>query len=554
MPQPLTGAVLSLLLLAASSAAQPADLIVENARIWSDGLDGFAEFLAVRDGRIISVGEPNPKVIGPETERVDAKGRVVIPGLIDSHVHMLSGGLALGELQLREATSKADFVRRVREWSAGLGGDEWVLGGRWSVESWDEPQQPTREWIDEATGGRPAFLPRMDGHSALANSAALAIAGITADGPADPEGGVIDRDPETGEPTGILRESAMGLVARHIPRDSNDTKVQALRRAMRHANALGVTAVCDIPDWSDMRAYDMLAHEGTSVRFYLYPTASDWEQAARESTRMHSHRGVVEHKGFKVYLDGSLGSRTAYMAEPFLDNPDPHPHDWRGLLREGIEDGTFELRVSMAREYGKQVIAHAIGDQANSLLLDTLDRVYGPDLVDARCRSEHAQHLLPEDIERFAALGVIASMQPYHKADDGRYAEEYIGEERSRSSYAFRSLLSAGALVCFGSDWPVVSMSPWLGIDAAVNSRTLTGEVWQPQEAISVEEALRCYTSRAAYAAFAEREIGRIAFRMRADFVILDRSPFEEGVDLASVKPLAVYVGGERVYAAKNAD
>ena len=533
-----------------SAVAQPADLVIENARIWSDGLDGLASGAAMRDGRFVAVGEVGPELIGARTVRLDCGGRVVIPGMIDSHIHMLGGGEMLDQVQLREAVSKDDFVGRVVTWVEELGPEEWILGGRWSTESWASDEQPTKEWIDGVSGGRPAFMPRMDGHSALVNSKALELAGITPEWPEDPVGGVIDRHPGTGEPTGILRESAMGLVSRLIPGRSDADALRALRRAEAHVNALGVTAVCDIPGFGSMDVYEQLAAEGTSVRFYLYPTAGDWGRAAARAESLSVRDGVVELRGFKAYLDGSLGSRTAYMREPFLNNP-PEKEGWRGLFREGVEDGTFRRNLEGIAGTGLQPITHAIGDEANHFLLETLLEVYGDELPRARARSEHAQHLLAEDVARFGELGVIASMQAYHKADDGRYAEAYIGEERCRSSYAFNSLIEGGAVVCFGSDWPVVSANPWLGVAAAVTGRTLDGKSWQTQESISVEEAMRCYTSRAAWAARAEDEIGRIAPGMRADFVVLSDDPFEAGTDLEAIMPTAVYVGGELVHSAK---
>ncbi len=528
----------------------PADLVIENGRIWSDGRVGFAEFAAVRDGRFVSVGRSDPGLVGPATVRIDAAGRVVVPGLIDSHIHLLSGGVGLSRLRLRKATSREDFVRRVAVWARDLEPGAWILGGRWSVESWQRPQPPVKEWVDPVSGDRPLYLSRMDGHSALVNSAALRLAGITRSGPPNPEGGVIDRDPQTGEPTGILRESAMDLVSRHIPAPTLDEQVRALRRAMTEAVRHGITAVSDIPDLDDLPAYQGLADSGDlPMRLFLYPTASDWLVAARTVKGFRGRRGWVEIKGFKGYMDGSLGSRTAYMREPFLGNA-PGKESWRGLLREGIEDGQLARNAAAARDAGFQTSAHAIGDEANHLLLVTLAATYD-DLPSARCRSEHAQHLLPQDIAQFGRLGVIASMQPYHKADDGRYAESYIGPERSRSSYAFRSLLDAGAVVAFGSDWPVVSLNPFLGIEAAVTGRTLDGKRWQTQENIPVAEALRCYTSRGAYAVFAENDLGRIAPGYRADFVILDRSPFGGDVDWPAIKPVAVYVEGRRVFSAE---
>ncbi|MHC4218541.1 MAG: amidohydrolase [Planctomycetota bacterium] len=531
------------------SAAQPApaDLVIENARIWSDGLVGFAEFAAVRDGRFVHVGQPSRAWIGPDTKHVDAGGRVVLPGLIDTHVHMLGGGEQLLRLELRDATDRADFIRRVRDWADALPPDAWILGGRWSVESWTSPQQPTREWVDDITGGRPLYLPRMDGHSALVNTAALLRAGITKDGPPNPEGGFIDRDPRTGEPTGILRDQAMDLVSRHIPPLVLEDKVLALQRAATEALRHGITSVSDIPSIEDLPAYEKLAQRGSPVRFFVYLTADDWVEANATARRFQGRAGWVTIRGFKGYLDGSMGSRTAYMREPFLGNPSERP-DWRGLLREGAEDGRFARNIAAAHALGAQPIVHAIGDEANHVLLNVYEQIYR-DPEPYRCRAEHAQHLLPQDIARFGRLGVIASMQPYHKADDGRYAEAYIGPQRCRSSYTFKTLLDTGAVLVFGSDWPVVTLNPYLGLEAAVTGRTLDGKLWQTQENIPVAEALRSYTSRAAYAVFAENEIGRIARNYRADFVILNHSPFDAGVDWSAIAPVAVYVEGRRLYA-----
>jgi predicted amidohydrolase YtcJ len=536
------------ILLALAAPIAPADLVIENARIWSDGLPGFAEFAAVSNGRFVYVGKPDGEYVGPSTRRIDAKERIVLPGLIDAHIHLVSGGLSLTELNLREAKDKEGFIRLVREWAAGLPEGRWVRGGRWSTESWATVEQPTKAWVDPVTGNRPLFLSRMDGHSALVNSAALKLARITKEGPPDPEGGVIDRDPKTGEPTGILRESAMGLVARFIPGPSRSERLQGLKSAMEHANASGITAVCEIGGVSDFELFEELAgaHELT-VRFFLYPTISNLLDSADPINRFQGKPGWAELRGFKAYMDGSLGSRTAFMREPFLNN-EPNRKDWHGLLREGVTDGSFAENLNIAKQIGFQPIAHAIGDEANHVLLAQLSEAFGANLRMVRARSEHAQHLLPEDIARFAALGVIASMQPLHKADDGRYAESYIGEKRSRSSYAYKSLLDAGAVVAFGSDWPVVSLNPFLGVEAAVTGRTLDGKLWHTQQNITVGEALRCYTSRAAYAAFAEDQIGKIAPGFRADFVILNESPFGPAPKWDQIRPTEVWVEGKQVF------
>lgn len=537
------------ILAATTSLAAPADLVIENARLWSPGVEGFAPFAAVSGGRFVHVGSRDPAWIGPDTRRVDAGGRVVVPGLIDAHLHMLNGGVNLTQLQLRDAAYKGEFVERVRAWAEALPAGRWVLGGRWSVESWADKTQPTKEWVDAATGNRPLFLPRMDGHSALVNSAALKLAGIDAKGPPNPVGGVIDRDPTTGEPTGILRESAMALVGAHVPAATLKEKAEALVAAFRHANAHGITAAGDITSESDLRVYEALDPEQQTVRVFLYPVVFDLAAAAPRLKAFKGRPGWTEVKGFKAYFDGSLGSRTAFMHEPFLGNTSDRP-DWRGLLREGVEDGRFKRNAVAAQKAGLQTIAHAIGDEANHLLLDTLVATY-PNLKTARCRSEHAQHLLPEDVSRFGQLGVIASMQPYHKADDGRYAESYLGEARCRSSYAFKSLLAGGAVLAFGSDWPVVSVDPFLGVEAAVTGLTLDGKRWQIQESLSVKQALEAYTRGAAYGCFAEHEIGQIARGLRADFVILSADPFGERVEWKALRPVATYVEGKAVYQAQ---
>jgi predicted amidohydrolase YtcJ len=528
-------------------ALAPADAVVENARIWTDGYPGFVEFAAIRDGKFIYVGPERKEFVGPKTTRLDAEGRVVLPGLFDCHIHMLSGGLAASRLYLRDAASKESFITQVKEWAQRLPEGQWVLGGRWSVESWAKPETPSKSWVDPVTGDRPLFLVRMDGHSGLANSAALRLAGITRNTP-NPAGGVIDKD-DDGEPTGILRDEAMGLMAKHIPPPTVAEKVLALKRAMAEANAAGLTSVNDIPNIADLPAYEALAKEpDLPVRLFLYPVASDWSEAVKAAASFKGKAGWVEIKGLKGFADGSLGSRTAYMREPYSDNPEASK-GWRGLPMPGLEDGGLAKGFAAARKAGLQAIVHAIGDEANHQLL----KLYMNAGAEGwRPRSEHAQHLLPEDISAFAKVGAIASMQPLHKADDGRYAEERLGVERCKSSYAFKSLLDSAAVVAFGSDWPVVSLNPFLGIEAAVTGRVMpnpgeSAKVWMPQENITVGEALRCYTSRAAYACFMERELGRVAPGYRADFIVLNRSPFAPDVKWGEVRPIEVWVGGKRV-------
>lgn len=528
------------LLAALALAPQPADLIVTNARVWTDGKLQAATSFAVKDGRFTSVGDTSRWVAGPS---LDAGGKVIVPGLIDAHAHLTSGGTSLLQLQLREASGKDDFLTRIKDWSDKLGPDEWVRGRGWSAESWPEKQQPTRDWIDPITNGRPAYLVRMDGHSALANSAALKHSGITRDTPSPP-GGVIDKGPD-GEPSGMLRETAMSLVK--VPAFTQEDQYKGLTLAVENANRNGITAASDICSPLQFALARRYASGSPTIRLALYGNVgtSKWEDAISQVKAFSPIRGWAEARGLKAYMDGSLGSRTAYMHEPYT-KPLPDQKELRGVPMPGTQDGSYQEGFKKAADAGLQVIVHAIGDQANHDLLNMYAQV--PGVKDRRYRVEHVQHLLPGDIERFAELGVIPSMQPYHKADDGRYCDEVIGEDRSETSYTFASLLKSGAKLAFGSDWSVVTINPWEGINAAVTGRILTGNIWMPHENITVDQALTCYTTNAAYAMGWEKELGRIANGYRADFVILDRSPFEQGVDLASIKPAGVYVEGRKIY------
>ena len=523
----------------------PADLVIENAMIWSDGLTGFAPFAAVTDGEFVYVGERDESYIGASTQRIDAGGRVVIPGLIDSHVHMLGGGASLNQIHLRDATDKADFIARLKKWADDHPEQAWITGGRWSTESWDDKTEPTKYWLDEAVPDRPVFLSRMDGHSGVANSKAFEMAGVTKD-TKDPDGGRIVRDPQTGEPMGILRETAKGLVTRLIPGKSRAEQVADLKAAMRYANSLGITSVSAITSTGSFAIYYQVAEEGNmTVRCAMYPSLGR-SNLARIKQNFKTIPFWLELKGVKVFMDGTLGSRTAYMREPFNNNP-ADGTDNRGLLMPAVTNGTIRSLARQCAENDLQLIGHAIGDMGNHLLIEFIKEAF-EDVRAARPRLEHAQHLLAEDIPEIGRLGVITSYQPFHKADDGRYCEAYIGAERSKSSYAYKDVLDSGGVLAFGSDWSVVTLNPYLGIEAAVTGKTLAGEFWQTQNNISVMEALRGYTSSAAYAMFWEDKIGRIATGYKADFVILNTSPFGSDPDWANMKPIATYVGGKKVF------
>ena len=549
-------------------ALPAADLAIVNARIWtgrkSDSHDSTPSHepaaLAVVGDRIAVIGGEADvrRRIGPDTRVIDAKGRRVIPGMTDSHLHLMAGGFQLGRLHLRYVQSKGAFIQAVAADAKTKGAGRWVLGGRWSVESWKERQTPTKAWLDPVTGDVPVFLSRMDGHQALVNSAALRLAGIDAAGPVDPVGGEIQRDPQTGEPTGILKESAMELVRSQVPSPSFDDRYEALRRAMRHANALGVTSVHDMSGPEDLPVYRRAAGEGTmTLRVHCYLMVDDWPEHFATVRDFQPPGGMVEIHGLKGFMDGSLGSRTAYMRAPYSDATPEMLHP-RGQLTAMAESrGAFQALVARVDAEGFQIAVHAIGDEANHLLLDAYQAATRQNKTRPLLphRVEHAQHLLVEDIPRFAELGVVASMQPFHKADDGRYAERRLGKGRLRGSYAHRELVDSGALLCFGSDWPVVTMNPLKGIDAAVNAKTLgpegglDGPVWLKSHALTVEEALKAYTVWPTKAVGTDDRLGTLEVGKIADVVVLADDPLAIAPGrLSEVKVVHTIVGGRVVF------
>lgn len=528
--------------------AGPADLVVYG-RIWTgDSARPWAGGVAVSGDTVAAVGDSAEiaELVRPGT-RVLANGdALVTPGFMDGHLHFLDGGFQLASVDLRPADAESEFVERVAAFVSERRPGGWIVGGDWDHERWPGTPLPHRSWIDSVTPDNPVLLYRLDGHMALANSAALRLAKIdrtTRDIP----GGVIVRDP-SGEPTGILKDGAMGPVQAVIPKPSEEQRDRALRRALEHAAARGVTAFAHVSvPLDELGAYLRAKQAGTlTARAALYFPIERWRAVADTVARLGRGDDWVWIGGVKGYMDGSLGSTTALFFQPYDDDPSTS-----GVLT--TPEDSMRAWIGGADSAGLQVVVHAIGERANGLLLsifDSVARAHGA--TDRRFRVEHAQHLRREDIPRFARLGVIASMQPYHAIDDGRWAEKRIGPERIRTTYAFRSLLDRGAILAFGSDWTVAPIEPLFGIYAAVSRRTLDKkhpDGWVPQEKISVEEALRAYTAGNAYGVFAEHRRGRLAPGYLADLVLLDRDltriPPEE-IEGAAVT--ATVVGGRVVY------
>jgi len=504
----------------ATSLAAPS-LAVVNARVWTgDARRPWADAIAVDGERIAAVGSSAEirKLAGPGTRVIDARGMMVAPGFIDSHVHFLSGGYGLSSVQLRDAKTPAEFIRRIKAYAATLPRGAWITEGNWDHEQWGG-ELPRHDWIDSVTPNNPVWINRLDGHMSLANSLALREAGVTR-ATSNLDGGTIVRD-ASGEPTGILKDNATSLVDRVVPDPTTEQQDRALDAAMRFVAMQGVTSVHNMGTWGELAVFERARQAGRlRTRIYAAVPLATWERlrdtvAARGRGDTWLHIG-----GLKGFVDGSLGSHTAAMLQPFTDAPDDS-----GLLVNTPEN--LYTWTSGADKAGLHVIVHAIGDRAIRLQLDIDERVArenGP--RDRRFRIEHAQHIAPADIPRFGALGVIASMQPYHAIDDGRWAEKVIGHERGKGTYAFRSLLDTKAHVAFGSDWFVAPPTPLEGIYAATTRRTLDDKNpggWYPEQKISVAEALEAYTTGAAYAEFAEQDKGKLARGMLADFVIIDK-------------------------------
>jgi predicted amidohydrolase YtcJ len=512
-----------------SAEGNMVDLVLVNGKVWTgDPARPWAEAVAVRDGKIVMVGTAaEARKLSPSgTKLIELGGSLVLPGFIDSHTHFLAGGFSLKSIQLRDAKGREDFVSRIAAKARELGPGRWILNGEWDHQQFSPVELPRKDWIDVATPDNPVCVSRLDGHMILANSLALKLAGVTKDTPVPP-GGEIEKDAATGELTGILKDTAADLVFAKIPEPSFAEKLEAAEASIRHAAENGVTSVCEMADAASFEVFQELARLGRlTTRVHVYIPVTEVETLARLKLKSPFGSPYLQLAGLKGFMDGSLGSATAYFFEPYTDDPKTS-----GLLHgQMFPEGIMEKRILEADRAGLQLAIHAIGDRANSMLLDMYEKAVaanGP--RDRRWRVEHAQHMRPADIIRFGRLGLVAAVQPYHVIDDGRWAEKKIGPERIKTTYAFESMRRAGAVLAFSSDWTVAPLSPILGIYAAVTRRTLDGKNpggWVPEEKVSVEEAVRAYTVNGAWVEFAEAAKGSIERGKLADLVVLDRDIF----------------------------
>ncbi|TMM55879.1 amidohydrolase [Maribacter algarum] len=523
---------------------QKADKIITNAVIWTGNTQQpYAQAMALVGDSIIAIGahEEIKELKDVSTELVNAEGNFITPGFIDTHVHLMMGGNALLSVELRDANTPEEFTKRIASYANTLKDGQWILEGNWDHTLWGG-ELPNKEWIDKYTEDKPVALYRLDGHMILANSAALKIAGINKN-TSKIESGEIVRNAD-GTPSGILKGNAMYLVLNKVPSLNQREKKNALRAATNYLLSKGVTSVHDMDSLGTYTAAKELKDSSElAIRIYMAKPLNRWNQKfdMGNSDNKWLKTGIV--KGF---VDGSLGSHTAAFKEPYTDKPD----DSGFFIND--EDKISEWTSSADKE-NLQVTIHAIGDKAIHSLLNTYEQVIkenGPE--DRRFRVEHVQHIANQDISRFDELDVIASMQPYHAIDDGRWAEELIGSKRIRTTYAFKSLLDANAKLVFGSDWPVAPASPLDGIYAAVTRRTLDDknpDGWVPEQKITVEQALKAYTTTAAYASFEEKRKGTLEPGKLADFVILSEDITKiDPVKIKNVQILKTYLGGIKVY------
>lgn len=506
-----------------------ADMVLVHGRIWTENPpQKEAEAIAIVGNRIASVGSSEEilKLAGPSTRVIELHGRRVVPGFNDAHVHFVDGGTALTSVQLNGAKSEQEFRARIAAFARKLPKGAWILHGEWDHEQWTPAELPDHQSIDGVTPDNPVFVERVDGHMALANALAMKVAGVSKE-TRDVPGGVIVRDAH-GNPTGIFKDAAEGLIEKAIPARGPEQLRAAVVAAEKYALENGVTSVQDMSGMPDtFRVYEQLLDEGElHVRVSAHQPLRTWKRLAAVGIMAIFGNEMLHIGGLKGFADGSLGSTTAWFFKPYLDAPSTS-----GIPSDELSNpDEMYANIAGADHAGLQIAIHAIGDRANHTILGFYERAERENGGgDRRFRIEHAQHLLPSDIPRFAALHVIASMQPYHAIDDGRWAAKRIDAGRLKTSYAWRSLLDAGATLAFGSDWPVAPMVPLSGIYAAVTRQTLDGKNpggWIPEQKITVAEAVHAYTVGAAFAEREEGIKGSIAVGKLADLAVLSEDIF----------------------------
>lgn len=503
-----------------------------------------AQALAVAGGRIIATGARTDELddlAGPTTRLIDTRGKAMVPGFVDAHVHFGHWAIAQQQVDLDTSATLKDGLEALRKASAERGADQWVQGRGWDRNRWG--RLPTRSDLDAAVGGRAAALSSHDGHSLWLSSAALQAAGIARDTP-DPPGGVIDRD-SSGEPSGVLFENAQDLVRAHFPEATDAELLNALRGGFARAAAAGITGIHNLEDARTQRLFAALEGSGElSLRVYHGVSRGELSEARERGLRSGAGSDWLRIGPVKLFADGALGSRTAWLLEPYVGRED---EAYRGVATLSGEE--LEEAMRQAADAGLDIAVHAIGDAAVRRVLDVFERTRHayPLLGQRLLRIEHAQLVHPDDVPRFARVGAIASMQPIHAVADWRVADRHWAE-RARHGYAWRSMLSARAKLAFGTDAPVESIEPLHSLYAAVARRDASGEPiggWYPEQCLSLEEAIRAYTQGAAAAERALGRRGMLAAGMDADLVVLAPDPLGGPPEaLKETSVLLTMVGG----------
>ena len=517
--------------------------------------------VAIRDGKVVATGSDKTVFdLCDAALKIDLHGAFVMPGFNDAHTHIASAGQQHLTVDLDNIPSLAAMQDKIKAYAATLPAGQWILGGGWDHTKWASGKLPTRQDLDAVTVDHPAYLERTDGHIAIANTAALAAAGITAKTMA-PAGGQIDLDPATHEPTGILRDAALPLLTSHIPKPDAAIRRRALELSIADALSHGVTSVQDYSDWEDFLVLEQMEHEGKlHVRVSEWLTFNDPLDVLKAHRAAHSLDDPLLHTGMlKGFMDGSLGSRTAALFAPYSDDPTNS-----GLAR--YDQKMLDAMTTERAAAGFQIGFHAIGDKANSIALDAYEKpVMQCELsknttetsycgTRLRYRIEHAQVVSPGDFARFHDLGIIASMQPSHLLTDMAWAGQRLGPERVKYAYAWKSFLDHGVTLAFGTDYPVESISPFRGLYSAITRMNEAGtQTFQPQEKLTIQQALYAYTQASAFAENEEKLKGRLEPGYLADLVVLDHDlTTATPQEILHTKVLRTVVGGQTVYLAAH--
>ena len=539
----------SVLVFFSCNSSNRADKVYVNGNFWTgDSANPTATVLAIKGDKIIYVGNDASQVNA--TEQIDLNGNMVVPGFTDNHTHFLSAGYGLSSVKLKDAMTKAAFIQRISDFCKTHPGNAWIREGNWDNENWGG-ELPSKEWIDSVSGDHPIFISRYDGHMAFANSKAMQLAGVNAS-TLSPAGGVVVKNTK-GELTGCFKDKAMSLIEKAIPDPTEAELEEYYKAAANYALERGVTHVNDMGSyggWMDLSTYRRVAQKNNSlIRMYSFVPLATWSRL--DSFVQKNGRGddLLKWGGLKGYVDGSLGSTTAWFHQPYLDDPKS-----TGLT---ITD-TIDLRnwVIGADKAGLHVAVHAIGDRANDFILSVYqeaEKINGS--RDRRFRVEHAQHVRLEAIDHFANQQVIASMHPFHLVDDGIWAYKRLDTNRLKGTYAIKTMMDKGVTVTFGSDWPVAPVDALFGVYAAVTRRTGDNKNpngWYPDQKISIDQALRAYTQNNARASFMEGKIGVLKKGYYADFAVLDQDIKKiDPITLKEVKVLRTVLNGKEVFVRK---